>query len=108
MRTTTISVEDFELFRDIQIRSRWGWPASFSCNMHREVWPFAGFGPTPQGKRQYPIGSIPLLDRIVEVVLSRRSDGGRFFLDDRGVFIRPKDKYIQIAQFVFEDVTSPL
>jgi len=108
MRTTTISVEDFELFQDVQIRPRWGWSASFSCNKSKEVWPFSGFGPTPKSKRQYLEGFFPSLDRIVEVVLSMRSEGGRFFIDERGVFIRPEDKYVQIAQFAFKNVTGPL
>ena len=81
-----LSQEEFEEFREIQIRPRADWPAAFSCNFRKEVWPFVSYGLTYEEHRRHLKGKIELLDEIVERVLAERPSGGRFYLNDRGVF----------------------
>jgi hypothetical protein len=45
-------------------------------------------------------GQIPLLDSIVAEVLKKRPDGGRFFLNDDGVFIPDSNEPIAVFQIV--------
>ena len=82
-----LSQEEFDEFRWRQIRPRADWPAAFSCNYKREVWPFVSYGLTYDEHRRHLKGEIELLDEIVEGVLAERPSGGRFFLNDRGVFL---------------------
>ena len=98
MYTIGLSPEEFEEFRDVQIRPRADWPAIFSCNQYQKVWPFRSYGYT--GPVTDIQGEIPRLDEIVEWVLEMRPEGGRFFINDEGVFIKPEDDDIQIAEFV--------
>ena len=99
MEIIILSREEFEEFRDVQIRPRADWPATFSCNKSHEVWPFHNFGPT--GWKIYLDGQIPRLDEIVRIVLNDRSEGGRFFVNDNGVFVKlNRDDIQQIARFI--------
>ena len=100
MEIIHIDVEEFEEFRDVQIRPRADWPATFSCNRWREVWPFSNYGRTPEGNKIDPQGLFPRLDQIVGIVLNDRPSGGRFFINDYGVFVKPYDEDIQIAEFI--------
>ena len=100
MEMIFIDREKFEEFRDVQIRPRADWPATFSCNSWNEVWPFSSYSATPEGDRVPLQGLIPQLDEIVKIVLNFRSSGGRFFISDDGVFVRPWDEHIQIAEFI--------
>ena len=45
------------------------------------------FGLTYEEHRRHLEGEIELHDEIVERVLAERPSGGRFFLNDRGVFL---------------------
>ena len=76
MEIIFIDWEDFEEFRDVQIRPRADWPATFSCNGWNEVWPFNSYGATSEGARVYLQNQIPQLDRIVEIVIDFRPSGG--------------------------------
>lgn len=101
MQDLCVSPVEFEEFRDFQVQQRWDWPAIFSCNMYRQVWPFNAYGYTDETRRMYLEGHIPLLDQIVEMVLLERSEGGRFFIGDEGVFLRPDEELILIVRFIF-------
>ena len=101
MQEIFVSPEEFEEFRDIQIQPRWDWPATFSCTMYKRVWPQNAWGYTDETRRVYLEGQFPLLDQIVGIVLHERREGGRFFISDAGVFLKPEDDYIQIARFIF-------
>ncbi len=81
-----LSREEFEEFRDRQIRPRADWPAAFSCNFRKEVWPFVSYGLTYEENRRHLKGEVKLLDEIVETVLAERPSGGRFYISDNGVF----------------------
>ena len=78
MHEMFISPEEFEEFRDIQIRPRWGWPVAFSCNQHYQVCPWNRYGYTPESERVYVEGLLPRLDQIVRMVLLRRRRGDDF------------------------------
>lgn len=90
MESITLTREEFQEFRDVQIRPRAEWPATFSCNGLEEVWPFISYGHTYEEQRTYLQGKIRLLDKIVKIVLQKRPEGGRFFINDEGVFIDPE------------------
>lgn len=99
MRTRHITVAEFEFLRDVQIRPRWGWPATFSCNGRREVWPSTRLGHTPDREREPMEGVRALLDEIVADVLHVRPRGGRFHINDRGVFLASDSR--QVTSFLF-------
>lgn len=46
-----LSQEEFEEFREVKIRPRADWPATFSCNALGEVWPFTSYGHTYEVQR---------------------------------------------------------
>lgn len=87
MRTRHITVAEFEFLRDVQLRPRWGWPATFRCNGKREVWPSTRLGYTPESEREPMDGVRALLDEIVDDVLHVRPRGGRFHINDRVGFL---------------------
>ena len=101
MEDIFLSQIDFEKFRYVQIQPRWDWPATFSCNRFNQVWPQNAWGHTDEARREYLEREIQLLDQIVEVVLRARPLGGRFFISNKGVFLKPKESEIQIARFIF-------
>ena len=100
-----VSSEELEELREVQIRPQWGWPATFSCNEAREVWPFTTTSRTPEEDR-LPL-DIPFLNRIVELVVAetramgKYPQGGRFYVNDVGVFLTVGN--VQIVQFEFDD-----
>ena len=102
MQEIPLSVDEFDEFRDVQIRPRADWPATFSCSPRGEVWPFKSWGYTYGTGRLHLEGIFPLLDHIVEIVLRERKGGGRFLIDDDGVFVKPWLDYIQLVSFVVE------
>ena len=87
----------FERFKDAQIRPRCDWPATFSCNPKREVWPFITFGYTDERERLDLQGQIELLDDIVEDVLWENHLGGRFHINDNGAYLA--DDGPQVSRF---------
>ena len=102
MRYIPISRDEFEEFRNLQVKNRWDWPASFSCNQKNEVWPWIGFGYSAEEDRIHLEGKVRLLDQIVEIVLQERWLGGRFFICEKGVYLRPSDPHILIAKFEYK------
>ncbi len=50
--TMEISPEEFEELKRTQLRNRWDWPAVFSTNCNREIWPFVTYGPTDEEERE--------------------------------------------------------
>lgn len=68
---------------------------TFSCNASGDVWRPSGFGLTPAHERGNLRGQDPRLDSIVKRVLSVRAKGGRFEINDRGIFLA--DGYRQVV-----------
>ena len=87
MRCINLTFREFEQFRDVQVKPRWDWPVTFSCNNYNEVWATPGFGFTQGEDRSYlPRSRYPTLHKIVAAYLSVRPEGGRFHISDEGVF----------------------
>ncbi len=94
---------EIEELREVQIRYRTDWPAVFSCNKYGEIWVFSTYGYTRSSRRVRIIGNR-LLEKIVGIYLQRRPEGGRFFVDESGVYIRPEDGFVQIISFVQRNI----
>ena len=92
-----MTLAEFEEFRDVQIRPRADWPATFSCNQYEEVWPFLTYGWHAEEQRLHLAGAIPLLDEIVADLLSARPEGGRFHITDEGVYWADSEE--QVSRF---------
>lgn len=100
MRYITLAYNEFEQFRDVQVKSRWDWPATFSCNPSGQVWPPPGYGFTDEADRIYlSRRDYPTLHMIVDALLSVHHKGGRFHINDDGVFLA--DGGPRICQFRF-------
>jgi sulfur relay (sulfurtransferase) DsrC/TusE family protein len=68
---------------------------TFSCNSRGEVWRPTGFGLTATHERVNLSGRDRDLDAAVRRVLAIRAAGGRFEINDRGVFLA--DGYREVA-----------
>ena len=100
MRYITLTFPEFEEFRDVQVKTRWDWPATFSCNPSGQVWPTPGYGYTPEEGRTYlSRRDYPTLHKIVDAYLSVRFEGGRMHINDDGVFVAAGGP--QVCQFRF-------
>ena len=77
----------------------WRWPVTLSCNGSGAVWPPTTYGHTPYDRRERLEGRLALLDEIVGDVLRERSRGGRFHINDAGVFMADDGR--QVTAFVF-------
>lgn len=97
MRTYRITRASFNNFKDAQVRPRADWPATFSCNHQKQVWPFIRYGFTPLDEREDLSGQFRWLDKIVQDVLALQPAGGRFHIDDNGVHLA--DNGPQVARF---------
>ena len=101
MWTYELSPRHFQQLKDMQVRLRMDWPAVFSCNANRETWAFTTLGYTPHPERIRVEGQSDVLDDIVEMVLDERPVGGRFFINETGVFAKPDGDPVQLVQFDF-------
>jgi len=64
------------------------WPVYFSCNGKAEIWvSHPPFGKTPSSARAPLQGTSDALDEIVNLLLAVRPEGGRFYVEERGVFL---------------------
>ena len=67
MEEIILARKEFKWFRDVQIKPRWDWPATFSCNKDRDVWSPPGYGYTPpEGRIPLEKSKYPVLHKIVE------------------------------------------
>ena len=66
--------------RSLQVKRRWDWPAIFSTNDRREIWPRTTNGWTPLSDRREVRGLSPILDQVADILLDRKPEGGRFFM----------------------------
>ena len=94
---------DFDKFRSLVIEQRWDWPAVFSINPSGEIWPYIRNGWTPPEERHHIQGLSPIIDSIGEILLSERSLGGRFFIDEDGAWIKPDGHAVPFVLFEFTD-----
>jgi len=89
MKSFSISKREVDSFNALQIKvHRREWWAVFSANGHEQVWPFVCYGVTPIEERRYvPEEGHKLLFDVARYFLSNVDDeGGRFFINTKGVF----------------------
>ena len=82
-----LTSEDVRILKSLRLSDKWDWPATFSCNASRAVWPGTTFGLTPPHEKHHVGGLFPALDLIVQCFLDYRPAGGRFHVDDEGVTV---------------------
>jgi hypothetical protein len=88
-----INRREYQSLQDLQKeqlkKRRAHWPAIFSVNRLWEVWPFVCYGPTPVRDRDIvDLDKYPLLRDVAGILIHRpeHEEGGRVFIDPRGVF----------------------
>lgn len=99
MRRVTVTENEFQQLRDLQIRFRLDWPAVFSINSNNVIWPYVTNGLTPQEVREDVKGLSSLLDAVGDFFLGLRENGGRLFVDQRGAFYKSGNQEIQFVEF---------
>jgi hypothetical protein len=99
--TVPITQEEFTKLRQLQIKFRWDWPATFSANEHGHIWPYVTPGYTVEDNRLHVRGALDLLDYLADEYISIRPEGGRFFVDETGAYYSLFSRHIQFATFVF-------
>ena len=102
-RVIEIHRSELEDFKRLQVQQRWDWPATFSISPKGTIFPFCGYGHTPEIVRTDVRGFSPLLDQIGDDFLAERDGGGcggRFFISYEGVYYRNAlSLLIQFAEF---------
>jgi hypothetical protein len=86
METITITERDLRTLERLRVKRRSDCLAAFSVNEKREIWMYATRGWTKLEQREYV--ECPAVERIAEVYLSMRPQGGRVFLRREGLFDR--------------------
>ncbi len=95
---------EFEQLKAAQVKQKWDWPAIFSANQARQVWPYVTPGLTPESQRVHLQGSFQLLDRLVVQFLRFRDEGGRFWVDEKGAYLdSTRSAGAKFAEFAFAD-----
>jgi len=104
-RRSPISVpvtrEEFRNLRELQIKCRWDWPATFSANEHGHIWPYITPGYTAEDNRLHVRGALELLDYLADEYISVRPEGGRFFIDETGCYYSVFSRRVQFGKFEF-------
>ena len=103
LKQIRISKKEYESFLELEIKRRSKWWAVFSVNRREQIWPFVCYGVTPEEKRQYV--SLEEYPRLRELggnfISSVDEEGGRFFIDERGVFfIKGEKEEVDPEQFI--------
>ena len=88
METISITERDLQTLERLRLKRRRDCLASFSVNEKQEIWMYVTRGWTKESKRKYVAGQCPVVERIAELYLSVRPEGGRIFLRRDGLFHR--------------------
>lgn len=100
MKEIRLTLRELAQLIKLQKTKRWKWPAVFSTNSHESVWAGTTFGKTPIEDREELSDLVPVLNRIRDLYLGQREEGGRMFIDLDGAFYRNKqDQQFQIVKF---------
>ena len=67
MKSLEITRAEFDKFKELQIRKRWDWPATFSTNARGAIWPYVTNGRTPLQDRIDVRGLSTLLDQVADI-----------------------------------------
>ena len=89
--TFRVRYYDLVVLGEFVEKERLDWPAVFSCNAKKEIWPWVSYGYSWQEQRNYCQGKVPLLDKVVQRLLRVRPFGARFFIDERGVLLKHQE-----------------
>jgi hypothetical protein len=92
LKQIRINKAEFDKFRELQKKKRGDCHAAFSTNLSEIPWPFVTFGLTPERLRDELRKVSPLLDQIVGIFIEIRPTGGRFLIDDKGVYWKDDEK----------------
>ncbi len=92
MKPIRISKAEFDKFRELQRKKRGDCHAAFSSNLSENPWPFVTFGLTPEQLREKVLERSPKLIQLVGVFIEIRPTGGRFFVDEQGVYWKDAQK----------------
>ena len=105
MPVIKITRHDLRSLKRLTIKRRSDCVASFSVNEKREIWMYVTHGWTKEEKRKYVLGECPVVERIAEVYLAERPEGGRIFLKKKGLFYKPcgKGSDVPFAGVQFEN-----
>ena len=87
----SLTQAEFDDLKTLMRMKRWDWPAVFSTNNRREIWPFVTNGYTPEENRKQVRGESRVIDEVADFYLKVRNDCGRFFIDDLGAYYKNAD-----------------
>jgi hypothetical protein len=108
----TIKLTDHDLFQieRLTLKRRADCWASFSVNAMNDIWIFITRGWTDKDKRKYIQGECQVIERIAELYLSERFEGGRVLLTSEGAKFRtnaPKATLSQREDILFARFKLP-
>jgi hypothetical protein len=98
MREIRLTLKEIAQLIQLQKTKKWEWPAVFSTNSHGSIWAGTTFSRTPIEEREELRDLVPVLNRIRDLYLGQREQGGRMFIDLQGAYF--KEKNGQPIQFV--------
>ena len=109
MKPREVTREDFDKFKELQVRKHWFWPAKFSTNANGDLWPWVTNGKTPKELRIDVRRESPLLDEVAGRNRSLRNEGGRIFINYEGAYWRTErdDDLHLIVAWRFADEVRP-
>lgn len=80
MKRVTLTDSEFQELRDLQLRYRMDWPATFRVSPSGdEIWPWITTGLTPRAIREDVRGVSSVLDGVAEIFLGIRTSGADAF-----------------------------
>jgi hypothetical protein len=104
MKNLTITEEELEELKRIQIEHHWKWPAAFCTNRSGDIWPCETRGYTPPEQKEQIRGISKLIDAIATEYLNVRTSGGHFSISDTGASYFPQANVeIPFLTFVFSN-----
>jgi hypothetical protein len=98
-----ICKRDIDELRELQLKHRRDWPATFSSNRKGDVWPYVTRGWTRHQQREDLKGVSQVLEKVARKLQYFRSERGRFFINDVGAFYKDETgARIQFVEFEWE------
>jgi hypothetical protein len=94
LKPIRINKAEFDKFRDLQNpkKMRNDCHAAFSTNPSEDTWRFETFGLTREQLRVEVRNQSPKLDQVFGLFIEERPTGGRFLIDDLGVYWKDSEK----------------
>jgi len=101
MREIKLTAQEAAQLIQLQKTRKWDWPAVFSANSQGSIWAGTTYSRTPVEDREELRDLVPVLNRIRDLYLGQREQGGRMFIDLQGAYY--KEKSNQPIKFVSFD-----